>query len=54
MFFSGVRATKQLCPYKKLYTKKKKKTKAGWRYQANRTRTIYKSIKSSASPPNQL
>ena len=51
MFFSGVRATKQLCPYKKLYTKK---TKAGWRYQANRTRTIYKSIKSSASPPNQL
>ena len=26
----GVRATKQLYPYKKLYTK----TKVGWRYQA--------------------
>ena len=50
LFLSGVHASKLLYPYKKLYTK----AKAGWRYQANRTRTIYKSIKSSASPPNQL
>ena len=44
----GVRASKLLYPYKN-YIQKLKRVGA-----TKQTRTIYKSIKSSASPPNQL